>query len=935
MIVANIKSPQDLQSKKTLQSQLLDLEVSNEAEQERRVRDYKNPNRPIPIAPEYKTNAELQKDRLAQERQAISNMEELGFDYTKSAELIAWLSSSIINRLVEFNANFKGIKKELTETTNPKLLNTEYLKNYLEKYFEDIDINFGRKFGKEAVSSSATPSPATLDELDEILPEIRTIDEIRENVRSLLRIIGEARIRGSTVSGDTKLDEEIKRLDRENQELELDSEGINALSEQRRREYREERKMYARQISDLKRDDALISAVIPKLRTVVALLKLYSAVIPSHQMLNLLKQSLTQKERGDLVRRYIIILRQSNFLSRSGADELASEIDELIYRVQNEGVVSYLNDITRWTNKSLKALSFVSNETGISKITKLQRDYEVLLNQSGKIGEYERLKQYIDIMEKEISDGQAEMRRSMEEPSIEIEDFLIDPNTRYIRPDNPLTERMSDRDGERYFQDAERYAEGVEEYTRKMRALEEAEARYLEILRSDEYDLTPKDKEDLMLSLNAVRSEIKNLKGAKDDWIRTRQREVQSQAQYKRDIEQAERDIEKLRRERSQFEKAKAGKEGAVKFINRLNPDLIQRKIIPKEMSLTEFERKGVEAQKNNMMNLHRQFRAELKDLYEEEPLDAIRSIRLFLKDRGFNEQKTRREKRTDDDWFRSLLFKLEKLGREKIAYLEQNMGAEFVDYDPIDGMEKASLVDSRGVPIGDTRYGLGLSKKLAKHFREDEREIKEMAKELKRHKKAEKEAERAGETSSDDEGRGGCGVGFRHKKISVKSGNVKVGRGITASETPSYLSFGKYVIHMGHLLDRNIANFKYPSLGSIPSIKPLTITDDYKEFIIDTLDNQKPNERLFNKLSSNEQKHFERVVSGAGLTDVFKLKRNRTEEEKKDNERFELLRGEVMAGNNSEKVLKELRGLIVRFMNEGRIHQREGTSMLMEISAI
>ena len=200
------------------------------------------------------------------------------------------------------------------------------------------------------------------------------------------------------------------------------------------------------------------------------------------------------------------------------------------------------------------------------------------------------------------------------------------------------------------------------------------------------------------------------------------------------------------------------------------------------------------------------------------------------------------------------------------------------------------------------------------------------MAKELKRHKKAEKEAEKV--SSSDDEGKGGCGLGFRHKKI-------KVGRGITATETPSYLSFGKYVIHMGHLLDKNIANFKYPSLGSIPSIKPLTIGDDYKEFILDTLDNQKPNERLFNKLSAEEQKHFERVVSGAGLVDTFKLKRNRTEQEKKDNDRFELLRGEVMAGNNSEKVLKELRGLIVRFINEGRIHQREGTNMLMEISAI
>ena len=131
MIIANIRSQQDLQGKRNTQAQMLEIEASNEAELEKRIKDYKNPNKPLAVAPEYKTNAQLQADRLAQEKQAIVNMGDLGFDYNKSADLVAWLSSSIINKLVEFNANFKGIKKELTETTNPKLINLDFLKNYL------------------------------------------------------------------------------------------------------------------------------------------------------------------------------------------------------------------------------------------------------------------------------------------------------------------------------------------------------------------------------------------------------------------------------------------------------------------------------------------------------------------------------------------------------------------------------------------------------------------------------------------------------------------------------------------------------------------------------------------------------------------------------------------------------------------------------------
>jgi len=168
----------------------------------------------------------------------------------------------------------------------------------------------------------------------------------------------------------------------------------------------------------------------------------------------------------------------------------------------------------------------------------------------------------------------------------------------------------------------------------------------------------------------------------------------------------------------------------------------------------------------------------------------------------------------------------------------------------------------------------------------------------------------------------------FKHKKI-------KVGKGISIQAQPAYKTFGKYVIHMGHLLDKNVANFKYPSLGSIPAIKPLTITDDYKDFILDTLENGKANERIFSKLPDEEQKHFERVISGAGLLEVFKLRRNKSDTEKKESERFNILRGEVMAGNNADKVIKELRGLILRFMNDGRIQQKEGTAMLLELSAI
>lgn len=240
-----------------------------------------------------------------------------------------------------------------------------------------------------------------------------------------------------------------------------------------------------------------------------------------------------------------------------------------------------------------------------------------------------------------------------------------------------------------------------------------------------------------------------------------------------------------------------------------------------------------------------------------------------------------------------------------------------------------------------DTSIGFGVKSKTAKaikkHFKEDEKFLKKVAeeleddmsssdeevmKELKKHGKREKPYEAKIEKA--------VGAGYIHKRIPVKK---IVGKGIEVEEQPTYRTFGKYVMHIPHLTDKNVLNLKYPSLGSIPSIKPMTISDDYKEFIIDVMNTGRVNEKAFNQLHTHEQKHFERITKGAGLIDTFKLKRTGDEEEKKEVDRFNLLRGNYLGGNNSADVVKELKGLVVKFINDGRIARNEGLNLLMELS--
>lgn len=167
-----------------------------------------------------------------------------------------------------------------------------------------------------------------------------------------------------------------------------------------------------------------------------------------------------------------------------------------------------------------------------------------------------------------------------------------------------------------------------------------------------------------------------------------------------------------------------------------------------------------------------------------------------------------------------------------------------------------------------------------------------------------------------------------------LKKLKMKVGRGLAVKETPSYREYGKYAIHIPQLEQQDILNVKYKSLGQVPKFKPIPVSDIFRDFILDLLENGKPNSRVYSQIPNEERKFFEEMSIGAGVWNGLGLKRTTTSTDEEENKRFEILRGEYLAGNNNPKLLSELRRLVVKMMNDGRIRKRQGLDLLMELSA-
>lgn len=172
-----------------------------------------------------------------------------------------------------------------------------------------------------------------------------------------------------------------------------------------------------------------------------------------------------------------------------------------------------------------------------------------------------------------------------------------------------------------------------------------------------------------------------------------------------------------------------------------------------------------------------------------------------------------------------------------------------------------------------------------------------------------------------------GTGILKNKKKI--------IGKGIQLEKKEKYLEFGKYVINTNQLEQNDLLSMKYNnnSLSNIVKYPSQPVSDIFRDFLIDLLENGKPDHRLYNQIEKKEKLLFQNMAIDAGLWNSFKLPKIINNEFEDENEKFEILKGEFLAGNTNQKMITDLRKLVIKMMNDGRIKRNQGVNLLLELS--
>jgi hypothetical protein len=146
MIIGNLRSHADLQKKKSLANDLLELEIANEAENQKRIRDYKSPYVAKPVPPVYKTQAELRKDKDNLILEARNKLSSLNLDQSIISTLLNTYLTGSVDDLVKFNAFFPSIRNKFQRSINPDFASAEAVWDIIKLVFAEISDAYGMKF---------------------------------------------------------------------------------------------------------------------------------------------------------------------------------------------------------------------------------------------------------------------------------------------------------------------------------------------------------------------------------------------------------------------------------------------------------------------------------------------------------------------------------------------------------------------------------------------------------------------------------------------------------------------------------------------------------------------------------------------------------------------------------------------------------------------
>lgn len=178
-----------------------------------------------------------------------------------------------------------------------------------------------------------------------------------------------------------------------------------------------------------------------------------------------------------------------------------------------------------------------------------------------------------------------------------------------------------------------------------------------------------------------------------------------------------------------------------------------------------------------------------------------------------------------------------------------------------------------------------------------------------------------------------GCGLVQQKPRMMVKPDNIDLAMGI--KREASYIPIGKYVVNK-HKLRDNVLLMRTVKGGQIAELPQMTISPKLGKMLNKIIHgNGFPSHDELSELEDSDKDIMFKVFKMSKAEGIESIPRpNKTKDEAEFN-RFTILKGQILAGNNSKELIKEFKTLLVKLMHSNKILRKDGHDILIDLAAL
>ena len=174
-------------------------------------------------------------------------------------------------------------------------------------------------------------------------------------------------------------------------------------------------------------------------------------------------------------------------------------------------------------------------------------------------------------------------------------------------------------------------------------------------------------------------------------------------------------------------------------------------------------------------------------------------------------------------------------------------------------------------------------------------------------------------------------GNGLR-KGRGIKGGNIVDMIGVVP--TPKLVPFGRYFIN-ARTLGKDIIAIKRPSGQGINEYPSKKVSRDLANVMRTIVGGGQPEFSHMEKLSDEEKIYLKNLVKKVDIEDRLKLIAPSKDDDEKDTHSFEVMKGEILSGNDSVDLVKKFKILILKMMRKEMLPKTQAKELLLDLATL